>query len=132
LSSFFWLLPAKPHIITFSFFVFNGSSLLFYSLFLDSCLQLLVPNFSSLSCLFSLVPTSFSLLLCCLLLVPTSIYLLLSLSCVGPHFFLPLRSIIIISLLLYFFLHCLFFSLVSQFMANWVRVNQHPPLSEAS
>ncbi len=81
---------SKTLIITFSFFVFNGSSLLFYSLFSDSCLLLLVPTFSSLSCLLPLVPTSsFSLLLCCLLSVPTSFYLLLSWSSVGPYFFLP-------------------------------------------
>lgn len=72
---FLFCFSSKTLIITFSFFVFNGSSLLFYSLFLDSCLLLLVPTFSSVSCLLPLVSTSFSLLL--------------SLSSVGPHFFLP-------------------------------------------
>jgi hypothetical protein len=92
-------------IITFRFFVFNGSSLLFYSLFSDSCLLLLVPTFSSLS---SVGPHFF---------LPSLI-----LSSVGPHFCF-LWDQLLLSL---FFLQCLFFSLVSQFMADWVRVNQHP------
>lgn len=137
---FLLALPAKPHIITFSFFCLQW----FFSSPLFSFLRLLSavagphfffiilssfvgPHFVFPSLMLSSVSAHFFLpslvfILCWSPLLSSFSYLVFRWS----PLFLPLRSIIIISLLLYLFLQCLFFSLVSQFMANWVRVNQHP------
>lgn len=137
-ASFFLLYQRNPHhhlqLLCLQWFF---SSLLFSFVRLLSSVA--GPTFSSLSCLLPLVPTSFSLLVLSSVSAHFFLPSLVFIFCWSPllssfsylvfrwsPLFLPLRSIIIISLLLYFFLQCLFFSLVSQFMANWVRVNQHP------